>query len=435
MREKRAVFAFVLMTVLFLDSPQFSQAKSLIVSSLAENEQRMMPDIQPDSGNIWKDSYHITYYLNGGVPDTELPDSYIIEELPIRLTIPRKPGYNFAGWYTESNFRNKIYEITEDDIGDIVLYAKWTKGIDANYSVEMYSYNTASQVSGSDKVLKECDYGFVDNVDIPGMPATREQDYVNQMMPTASQCPQGMCITDDYILVTAYSPDDPEKLGALYVFDRDTGEYLVTIGMKKHSHLGGLTFDGRNLWICHSDSRSLERISYQYIQLIARSEPKMFVDATGMFEEYRVANMPSCITYHDGLLWVATHNVLFRSIMISYKYLDGELVEQQRVNIPSKVQGIAFDDIGDIYLSTSYGRDKSSYLRVYHGVRELDRNPFKPGCKVEMPPCSEEICWNDGTLYVLFESASEKYFEGTDGKGSSICPIDRIMTIETDTLR
>ena len=45
-----------------------------------------------------------------------------------------------------------------------------------------------------------------------------------------------------------------------------------------------------------------------------------------MFEEYRVANMPSCITWHDGILWVATHNALFKSIMISYEYQDGELM-------------------------------------------------------------------------------------------------------------
>lgn len=437
MREKRAVFALVLMAVLFFDSPHFSQAKSLIASSLTANqmEQEGLAQSQEDRDFIWKDSYDIVYYLNGGLADTELQKSYIVEELPIRLEIPRKPGYNFAGWYTESNFRNKIYEITEEEIGDITLYAKWTKCIDDNHNVEMYSYHTSSQFSASDSVLKDCDYGFVYNVDIPGMPATREQDYADQMMPTASQCPQGMCITDDFFLVTAYSPYDSEKLGALYVFDRDTGEYLVTIGMKKRSHLGGLTFDGRNLWICHSDSRSLERLSYQYIQLIARSEPKMFVDATGMFEEYRVANMPSCITYHDGLLWVATHNVYFRSVMVSYKYLDGELVEQQRVNIPAKVQGVAFDDMGDVYISTSYGRNKSSYLRVYHGIDELDQSPWKPEHNVEMPPCSEEICWTDGTLYVLFESASEKYFEGTDGKGNSVCPIDRIVTIETATLR
>ena len=45
-----------------------------------------------------------------------------------------------------------------------------------------------------------------------------------------------------------------------------------------------------------------------------------------------------------------------------------------------------------------------------------------------------EINYADGNIYVLFESASSKYFEGTDGKGKSICPIDRILTIDTNTI-
>ena len=206
---------------------------------------------------------------------------------------------------------------------------------------------------------------------------------------------------------------------------------MVTLGMKKNSHLGGLTCDGRNVWICHSDTRSLERLSYSYIKKIAESKPKIFVDATGMFEEYRVANMPSCITWHDGILWVATHNALFKSIMISYKYQDGELMEQQRYQIPEKVQGIAFDEQDRVYLSTSYGRSNSSYLKIYRNVDVMDTKPRTPELKVEMPPCSEEINYADGNIYVLFESASSKYFEGTDGKGKSICPIDRILTIDT----
>lgn len=428
MREKKALFALVLIVVLFCDSPQFSQAKSLLASSSGWND-----SWQEDTA--WKDSYDITYYLNGGFPEEEMPETYIIEELPLELAIPEKPGYNFAGWYTESSFQNKIYEITVDRVGDISLYAKWTRNIDVDHNVEMYSYNTASQVSGSDLMLKECDYGFIYNVDIPGMPSTREQDYADNLMPTASQCPQGMCITDEFYMITAYCTDDREKLGALYIFDRETGEYLVTLGMKKDSHLGGIAFDGRNLWICHSDSRSLERLSYRYISQIAQSKPKMFVDATGMFEEYRVANMPSCIAYHNGLLWVATHNAYFRSIMISYRYLDGELVEQERYNIPPRVQGVAFDEEEQVYLSTSFGRDKSSYLKVYRSVEELDESPRSPRYKVEMPPCSEEVDLIGDTLYVLFESASEKYFEGTDGKGRSVCPIDRILTIDTSSLR
>lgn len=429
MREKKMLFALVMIVTLFFDSPQFSQAKSLFISSSDLQNQWQEADA------AWKDTYDITYYLNGGFPEEELPETYIIEELPIELKIPRKPGYNFAGWYTDSNFHNKIYEITVDEVGDISLYAKWTKCIDVNYNVEMYPYDTASQMSGSDRMLKECDYGFVYNINIPGMPATREQDYADNLMPTASQCPQGMCITDDFYMITAYCTEDKENLGSLYIFDRESGEYLVTLGMKKNSHLGGLTFDGRNLWICHSDTRSVERLSYMYIKQIALSRPKMFVDATGMFEEYRVANMPSCIVYHNGLLWVATHNAYFRSVMISYRYLDGKLVEQERYNIPPKVQGVAFDEDEYVYLSTSYGRDSSSYLKVYRNVEQLDESPRSPLYKVEMPPCSEEVDCIGDTLYVLFESASEKYFEGTDGKGKSICPIDRILTVEVDSVR
>ena len=32
-------------------------------------------------------------------------------------------------------------------------------------------------------------------------------------------------------------------------------------------------------------------------------------------------------------------------------------------------------------------------------------------------------------LYVLFESAGEKYLEGTDGKGQSLSPIDKLLMI------
>ena len=54
--------------------------------------------------------------------------------------------------------------------------------------------------------------------------------------------------------------------------------------------------------------------------------------------------------------------------------------------------------------------------------------------KVEMPPCSEEVAFSNGSLLVLFESASEKYFEGTDGNGVSKSPIDTLLEIDTASL-
>ena len=38
-----------------------------------------------------------------------------------------KEGYTFDGWYTDSAFTNKITEISSETIGDVTLYAKFTK--------------------------------------------------------------------------------------------------------------------------------------------------------------------------------------------------------------------------------------------------------------------------------------------------------------------
>lgn len=436
MHCKKGFFVILLIVAMLLEQPEFtraSQMDDMVTWSVRyDNDAASYQDYPCESDE--DGVYHLMYFLNGGAVTGELQETYVEEELPLSLPIPTKEGYNFAGWYTDNNYRNRVCDITVDNCGSYALFAKWTREIDSNASVQRYSYSTTSTVSKNVKKLSECCYGFVDDIDIPGMPSTRETDYQDNLITTEAQCPQGICMTEDYCFITAYCSDDKENLGSLYVFDRHTGEYLVTLGMKKNSHLGGLTFDGRNLWICHSDTRTLECISYSYIRQVASQKPKIFVDCTGMFQEYRVANMPSCITYHDGLLWVATHNSYFESIMISYQYLDGKLVEQQRYEIPEKVQGIAFDEADHIYLSTSYGRTSSSYLKVYESVDVLDGNTENYRVKVEMPPCSEEINYADGTLYILFESASEKYFEGTDGKGTSICPIDKILSVNVDSI-
>ena len=62
----------------------------------------------------------------------------------------------------------------------------------------------------------------------------------------------------------------------------------------------------------------------------------------------------------------------------------------------------------------------------------MSAHPKYPTHTVELPPCSEELDIKDDVLYVLFESAGEKYLEGTDGKGTSLSPIDKILMISLD---
>ncbi len=44
-----------------------------------------------------------------------------------------------------------------------------------------------------------------------------------------------------------------------------------------------------------------------------------------------------------------------------------------------------------------------------------------------MPPASEELDVRDNTLYILFESAGEKYYEEPTGKAKSLFPLDKIF--------
>ncbi len=379
----------------------------------------------------------VAYALNGGTNHEANKTTYYADEFPVTLEVPSRNGYNFAGWYTDSDFQHKITELNSPLYSEIVLFAKWTEEIDNYYNVERYPYKTckADAADGRQILLKECEYHFWDNLLIPGMPQTRESDYLNNYITQATQCMQGLCFTPEYILMTSYAESDTVP-GTLMIFDRDSGEYLVSLTMKVSSHLGGVTYDGENIWICHSEQKTLERIDYNFVQKIVESGANYCVDVSGISVEYKIKNSPSCIAYYGDRIWVATHTTVFDGTMVSYSYNANteELVPLAEYDIPKEVQGVAFDEDGTVYFSTSYGRKNSSYLKAYDSLLTLTTNLKEPVLEIEMPPCSEEVAFVDGSLMVLFESASEKYFEGTDGKGNSVAPLDALLEIEIASL-
>lgn len=67
----------------------------------------------------------------------------------------------------------------------------------------------------------------------------------------------------------------------------------------------------------------------------------------------------------------------------------------------------------------------------YNSLKALAKDLNDPELEVEMPPCAEGITVVSGYAYVLFESANEKYYRGTDGKGISDAPLDRILVIKS----
>lgn len=266
------------------------------------------------------------------------------------------------------------------------------------------------------KYLKKKNYAFLEEINI----IQEKEEY-----------PQGLLFVEQYVFISSYSGNRGE-LGKVRVYDRESGEPLLTLGLDENSHLGGIAFDGKFLWICNSSKMALERIPYAFVLQMLREQKGNTIDIRNLVELYRVNNIPSTVTYYDNQLWVATHSVWTNSTMISYRYEKevDRLVSQDSFWIPSKVQGVAFSEKGEVYLSTSYGRKNASHIMKYDSLYAMSQNVKSYRGKIKIPPCSEGILYENKKLYILFESAGTKYLEGTDGKGKSIAPIDKILILE-----
>lgn len=299
-----------------------------------------------------------------------------------------------------------------------------TKNMDNYANLSNYTYHLKKSKE-REKTLTDKKIDFLKNVDIFAQVDTKESREEN------NEFPQGLCFTEEYICISSYSKNR-ENIGKIKIFDRTNGKLMLTLGMDEGSHLGGLAYDGDYLWVCNSLKMSIEKISYEFIQEMIDNHKGKMIDARNLVDRYRVKNIPSAITYYDNKLWVISHSIWTKGIIVSYDYNEkkNSLSSLEFFWSASKAQGVAFTDDGQVYLSTSYGRTKSSYIKRYRSISAMNNDVDNYLECIELPPCSEGIVYKDKKIYVLFESAARMFLEGTDGKGKSLCPLDRILIIE-----
>ena len=77
---------------------------------------------------VWKgQTKTITFELNGGLVEGELPQSFVVGTAT-NLPTPSKDGYVFDGWFTNPEFTgSSINRITASTLTDVAVYAKWSK--------------------------------------------------------------------------------------------------------------------------------------------------------------------------------------------------------------------------------------------------------------------------------------------------------------------
>lgn len=289
--------------------------------------------------------------------------------------------------------------------------------IDNNRSVLDYEYRYQSKKHRKyyEYTLSEKNYTFLDEIDF-----LSDEEF-----------PQGLCITDEYVFISTYS-ESKERLGELKIFDRMSGVHLISLGVDENSHLGGVAYDGEYIWICNSYKKTLERISYEFIKQMILDNLGAQIDVRNQVEVYKIKNRPSSVSFYKGYLMVASHSISGPGNMIGYVYNQEKdtLEAVLSFQIPQKVQGVTFTEQGEVIVSASYGRRSSSYIKIYNSLLAMNHDVKNYKECIELPPCSEGVFYWDKNIYVLFESAAKKYLEGTDGRGESFSPINKILLIK-----
>ena len=107
-----------------------------VVASCGKKTEKNTKDTT--TNQVLKNSYEITYELNGGVNDSNNPTSYKKDSQNITLLDPTKAGYSFLGWEYEGKTISSIDTSLETPI---TLTAKWKANTNTKYKVEHYKEN------------------------------------------------------------------------------------------------------------------------------------------------------------------------------------------------------------------------------------------------------------------------------------------------------
>ena len=179
--------------------------------------------------------------------------------------------------------------------------------------------------------------------------------FQNHYIDSENQCPQGLCMTKDYVIISLTARgEDEESLGALIFYDRETGEHVKSFGMESESHLGGIAYDGEESGSVTPTPGRWSGSPFDFLEHLIRISKQNFIDISGCFSRYPVRNTPSCIAYEDGKLYVATHRIYASARMYVYRYHERRRTrwKWRRIFHPIQSAGVTFDGEGRVYLST-----------------------------------------------------------------------------------
>ncbi len=284
---------------------------------------------------------------------------------------------------------------------------------------------------------------------IPGLSATQTQVYGEKETSAicTSMTPQGLTVTPDYLLVSAYCQTQTHN-SVIYVIDKHTHQFVKELVLRNRSHVGGLAYDPvhEKVWLCSMSNGvpQVNAISMKTIEKYSFEEKYLPISYWKSYDLYSITRT-SFLTYHDNSLYVGYFTKNSSSVLEKYDITEGgrlkthfsengwDTADTPPIALPSdtlviedQVQGVTFYD-NYMLFSHSYGM-KSSYLRVYENSYMKLLESDSANLKIRFPSRMEQIYADGDDLYVLFESAAYGY------QASSLIQIDRILKLDLKIL-
>ncbi|MBQ0066133.1 MAG: hypothetical protein KBT48_10265 [Firmicutes bacterium] len=372
---------------------------------------------------------------------------------------------------------------------------KWTKLLIASISISMSSliYVNGMQINAQEEGETSFEYkkfpteeeyekeldqqmdrvyaqlkGHIQNENLCPIPGIINTTYAkdSQVKSSAYYVPQGLCQTEDYIVITGYhngkigSKSKEDNKGwdsVLYILDVKSHELITTLGLPQAYHNGGIAYDGENMWFCGNTSSKYLKKGKPFVQCMKYEKLVDIVNASGIYgqipkeavsEQISIDNVPSFLECDKGVLWVGTYinnttNADGYAIGYPIQNIEDENPSLNKLNvlringIPSSSQGMDIDN-GELYVSSS-GQGganwvSSSFITRFDisalngGSNFLDLNGQFVS-QIEVPKMNEEIIVDKNTVYMVFEACAEAYLKGmpTGMKTDRILPIDRSL--------
>ena len=274
-------------------------------------------------------------------------------------------------------------------------------------------YARAKAIKNSKLYKKYTDFSKAFNIGksfvIPGLTMTN-----NLGFESSKNIVQAVCFAGKYMLVSAYDFNS-EETSVVYVMNRTTRKYICTLSLPDSYHVGGIAYDGTNVWV--STGKAVSCFAFTDVEAAVKSGE----DSYPIYYKTKcnVLTQASFITYYKKQLWIGEHKETTSSRMYSYK-ISGKksaapkLSKVSSMVIPSRTQDVLFLKNGKMIVSCSNQIDAKlspyyvSRLMLYSPDWKNAGKTVKLGkClgKMTMPPMIEGIAYRNGYIYVSFESA------------------------------